>query len=40
MEMGRLHEGEKKDLYLVAFRQYVKGVDISRLVVRNNHKFK
>ena len=40
MEMGRLHEGEKKDLYLVSFRNYLKGVDISRLVIRKNQKFK
>jgi len=39
-EMGRLSEGEKKDLYLVAFRHYLNGVEISKLIVRKQQKFK
>jgi hypothetical protein len=39
-EMGSLSEGEKKDLYLVAFRHYLNGVEISKLIVRKQQKFK
>jgi hypothetical protein len=39
-EMGTLSEGEKRDLYLVAFRHYLNGVEISKLMVRTQQKFK
>ncbi len=39
-EMGRLSDGEIKDLFLVAFRQYLKGIEISKIVVRSQQKFK